>query len=217
MRYEFYEVTLDTDARQLQRDGKPVHVSTKALDLLSFLIDQRPRAIAKEEIHDRLWPDTFVGETSLPVVIREIRKALGIRGRAAIRTVHRFGYAFDAEIRETGKRLSNAVTARHMLLHAGREFVLIAGQNIVGRDPAAHVFVPAASVSRQHASITIDGGSAVVEDLQSKNGTRVDGNRIDLPLQLLDRATVTFGTIEMVYRCFLPNTPTDTLIELDSQ
>src|SRR4029077_17443888 len=141
MRYDFGGFPLDTDARQLLIGGRAVHLSGKALDLLRLLVEQRPRAMNKRELHDLLWPDTFVVDASLPVLVREIRAALGTR-RNAIRTVHRFGYAFAADVHETTvARASRECGPLHLLLRAEREFRLARGENVVGRDPKADVFI----------------------------------------------------------------------------
>ena len=211
MRYDGGEIVVDRDARQLRLLGQPVHVSAKAFDLLCLLIEKRPRALSKQEIHDQLWPDTFVGEASLPVLIREIRTALGKGSRGAIRTVHRFGYAFDAPMRETATEPRTTPSLLHLLQYAGRDFTLIDGENIVGRDPAAQVCVPLPSVSRHHAAIAIDSDRATVRDLGSKNGTLVDGARIEESAPLRDGAIVTFGAVQMVYHCLNPNILTESL------
>jgi len=211
MRYDGGEIVVDRDARQLRLRGEAVHLSAKAFDLLCLLIEKRPRALSKQEIHDQLWPDTFVGEASLPVVIREIRTALGTGGRHAIRTVHRFGYAFDAPMRETPGEAARAPSRFHVLRHAGRDFVLIDGENIIGRDPAVQVCVSSRSVSRHHAVIAIDSDRATVRDLGSKNGTRIDGTPIEESAPLRDGAIVMFGAVEMVYHCLDPNILTESL------
>jgi DNA-binding winged helix-turn-helix (wHTH) protein len=211
MRYDGGEIVVDRDARQLRLHGEAVHLSAKAFDLLCLLIEKRPRVLSKQEIHDELWPDTFVGEASLPVVIREIRTALGERGRDAIRTVHRFGYAFDAPMRETATQPPRLERRLRMLQHSGREFTLIDGENIIGRDPAAQVCVPSRSVSRHHAAITIDGDDAMIKDLGSKNGTLIDGKPVEDSVTLLDGAILTFGAVEMVYLCYDPNLLTESL------
>lgn len=211
MRYDGGEIVVDGDARQLRLHGQPVHVSAKAFDLLCLLIEKRPRALSKQEIHDQLWPDTFVGEASLPVLIREIRTALGEGSRDAIRTVHRFGYAFDAPMRETAVELRSTPRRLHVLQHGGHDFALVDGENIIGRDPAAQVCVPLPSVSRHHALIAIDGGRATVKDLGSKNGTLIDGQPIGESAPLRDGAVVTFGAVPMVYHCFDPNILTESL------
>jgi DNA-binding response OmpR family regulator len=58
----FGDVLIDTEGRQLWRNGASVHVSLKAFDLLSLLIRHRPVAISKSDIQEHLWPSTFVTE-----------------------------------------------------------------------------------------------------------------------------------------------------------
>ena len=95
----FGPFTLDNESRQLLSGEalQPVHLSPKAYELLRVLVDTRPRAVAKRELHERLWPSTFVSEATLASLVAELRDALGERGREAhfIRTVHGFGYAFS--------------------------------------------------------------------------------------------------------------------------
>src|SRR5438874_8906883 len=100
MRYDFGELSLDTVARQMRRGEHFVHLSPKAMELLMILIAERPRAVPRRELHDRIWPDTFVMAANLPVLIREIRGALDDKERRIIRTVHRTGYAFSSDVRE---------------------------------------------------------------------------------------------------------------------
>src|SRR5512140_1625964 len=87
---------LDSEARQLLRGGRPVHLAPKALELLELLVERRPNAVSKATVHDRLWPDTFVAEVNLPVLIHRLREALDDdpRDPRFVRTVTRFGYAF---------------------------------------------------------------------------------------------------------------------------
>ncbi len=211
MRYEFGTFLLDTDARLLSDRGAALHLSGKSLDLLRLLIEERPRVVDKRELHDRLWPDTFVVDGSLAVLVREIRSALG-PSRDAIRTVHRHGYAFNADVREaTDASPVRANGPVHQLILADRVFPLARGRNIVGRDPAAEVFIPSSSVSRHHAAITTEGDGAVIEDLRSKNGTRIDGRVIAAPTPLRGGSVVMLGAIELRYLCILPNVETETL------
>src|SRR6476659_8440801 len=77
----FGHFVLDGSRRQLLRGDEPVHLSPKAFELLSLLVSDRPRAIAKAEIHERIWTTTFVSESTLATLIAEIRTALGDDGR----------------------------------------------------------------------------------------------------------------------------------------
>ena len=71
----FGPFTLDADTRQLlcDPDQKPVHLSPKAYDLLCVLVERRPKAIAKADLHEHLWPSTFVSEATLASLIAELR------------------------------------------------------------------------------------------------------------------------------------------------
>src|SRR6266496_4977436 len=102
----FGECVLDSDTRQLSVRGQAVHLSPKAFQFLELLLENRPRAVSKSEIHERLWPGTFVSDGTLASLLVEVRSAIGDSARASrfVRTVHRFGYAFSGsaqELRET--------------------------------------------------------------------------------------------------------------------
>ena len=94
----FRDCVLDRDARALVRRGRPVHLTPKAFDVLALLVSERPRALKKVEILDRVWPGTFVTDASLTRTIHEIREAIGDESSTTIRTVHGHGYAFAAEV-----------------------------------------------------------------------------------------------------------------------
>ena len=100
MRACFDDCVLDTGRRQLTRAGAVVPLPPKALRLLEVLIEARPRALSHHELHEALWPDTFVARTNLPSLVAELRQAIGdgVRQSRFIRTVHGFGYAFEGEV-----------------------------------------------------------------------------------------------------------------------
>ena len=106
MQVSFGDFVLDSDSRELRRGPEPVRLSPKALQLLQILATERPKALSKAELQNRLWPDTFVVEKNLANLISEIREALGEDrlDPRFIRTVPRYGYAFldpAAEINES--------------------------------------------------------------------------------------------------------------------
>jgi len=86
----------------LRRRGVERHVSPKAFELLWLLIQNRPRALSKNEIRARLWPSTFVSDATLTSLVAELRAALGERARRQLflRTVHKYGYAFTGRASE---------------------------------------------------------------------------------------------------------------------
>ena len=100
MRFTFDVWTLDADRRQLLNRGDPVYISPKDFDLIKLLAEHNEREFSKAELHQRLWPDTFVSDGSLTILIAEIRQVLeddADRPRF-IRTVRRFGYGFFAPV-----------------------------------------------------------------------------------------------------------------------
>ena len=95
-RVQFGEFVLDLRARELTRGDELVALSPKAYQLLETLVVNRPTALSKTDLQNRLWPDTFVVEKNLANLVGEIRRALDDDAAMPrfIRTVPRFGYAF---------------------------------------------------------------------------------------------------------------------------
>ena len=78
---------------------------------------------------------------------------------------------------------------------AGREFLLKAGENIVGRDPSSDVLISDGTVSRRHACILIEENRAYLQDLGSTNGTFLGETKItpNMPTTVPPDATLTLG------------------------
>jgi TolB-like protein/DNA-binding winged helix-turn-helix (wHTH) protein/tetratricopeptide (TPR) repeat protein len=100
MAVRFGDFTLDESRREISRGRDPIHLSPKAFQLLSILIQQTPRAISKTDLQEQLWPDTFVTEGNLAGLVTELRSALGDDAREPrfIRTLYGFGYSFASPI-----------------------------------------------------------------------------------------------------------------------
>ena len=143
MRLDLGPVTLDTDRHQVFRGNKPVHVTKKAYQLLELLLENRPRALSKQEIQGALWPKTFVADTSLTSLVNEIRTLLSETARKPrfIRTVHGYGYAFEGTA-------SLSPVSRCRLVWGEREVPLDEGENILGRDMASPGSIQDTSLSR---------------------------------------------------------------------
>lgn len=201
MLLRFGDCALDAEARELRRGGRLTPLSPKALQLLSLLLERRPRPLPQSELRDALWPDTSVGYTSLARVVAEVRKVIGDTTRPAriIRTVSRFGYAFAAPVVVEAARPGSV--AAGALVSAEREFLLPEGETLVGRGEECGVRLPSSGVSRVHARVRLAAGTATVEDLGSKNGTWVNGERRQGATTLADGDQVSFGTFRVVYRC----------------
>jgi Tol biopolymer transport system component/DNA-binding winged helix-turn-helix (wHTH) protein len=95
---QFGPFHIDVRERVLRRDGQPVPLTPKAFDVLLALVEQPGRLLSKQELLDKVWPDTFVEESNLAYNVFALRKALGDpadRGQY-IETVPRRGYRFSA-------------------------------------------------------------------------------------------------------------------------
>jgi DNA-binding winged helix-turn-helix (wHTH) protein len=200
----FADCVIDTEARRLFQSGHEIHLAPKAFELLIMLIVARPRALDKAELQQRVWPATFVAEANLPVLIGQIREALGDAARKPrfIRTVHRFGYAFCGTAGEVPARGTPATFERSQCWIATRtrRMPLVCGENLVGRDPTATVWLDRPSVSRHHARIVVFDDHATIEDLGSKNGTYVRGRPIVTAERLYDSDRIVIGSLNFIFR-----------------
>jgi DNA-binding winged helix-turn-helix (wHTH) protein len=213
VRLHFADCTFDSDTRELLREGKPVHVSPKGFHLLELLLENRPKALSKAEIHEAIWPDAFISEASLASLISEIRGAIGQAD--LVRTVHGYGYAFPGAV-TTARRVSpgtGEADVGYRLIWGTREIALSEGENVLGRDREAAVWINDSSVSRRHARIFVSGGSAQLEDLGSKNGTFVAGKPIEKPRALSDGDEIRLGSVSLVVRACSDAGSTATAIE----
>ena len=223
MRLQFAEFLLDSDSRLLLRDGDAVHLSRKAFDALGVLIERRPKAVTKDELHQRLWPGTHVVEASLSVAIAEIRRALGDDPQSArfIRTVHRIGYAFCAEASEVAEPSGvppggqvppgRREPPRAWLAYDGRVGPLTDGENLIGRDPACGVWLDASGVSRRHARLVVSGDASTIEDLGSKNGTWLNDVPVTTPSVIGDGDRIQVGPVTLEFRTSSRASATETV------
>ena len=202
MRIVFGDCELDSGRRLLLRHGRPTPLSPKAFQLLEVLIDRRPEAVGKSELLERLWAGTFVSDASLHNLVAEIRAALGDNPRAAryVRTVPRFGYAFQADARPPGRELQSDQSPGPRIVLGDDEWFLSDGANVVGRDRDCSVRIDSPTLSRRHARIIVDGIDATLEDLGSKNGTYLNRRPVTQAVALNDGDRIQVGSVEMTYR-----------------
>src|SRR6516164_5445452 len=101
----------------LLEDEKPVRLGSRALDILTMLVEHAGELVSKDELTTRVWPDTFVEESSLRVHIAGLRRALG-DGQAGNRYVTNIpgrGYRFVAPVavsEETNPAVPEISTAK---------------------------------------------------------------------------------------------------------
>ena len=211
-RLAFGDCVWDGSTRELFRTGKSVHLSPKAFQLLSILLEERPKAISKQDLQDRIWPETFVSEVNLPTLVTEVRDAVGddARDPRFIRTVHGYGYAFHAEALSLVERpfVRSRFVCKVQL--GPEEITLEEGENFIGRSEDCCVWINALGVSRRHARIVVDGGEALLEDLESKNGTYRQDRRIERPEALTDGDEIRIGPARMTFRRYSTGASTET-------
>ena len=207
----FGDYRLDIGSRQLFRGAAELHLSPKAFELLRALLENRPRAMSKAELHERLWPATFVTEANLASVVAELRRVLDDDPRAPefVRTVHGFGYAFVGEV-DAG-RAPAAARQSCWIVWRGREIPLADGEHIIGRDRTAAVPLDFPSVSRRHARLVVAGQRVTIEDLGSKNGTLVGMTPVTRPTPVADLDEIQIGSARMTIRILREGEPTETI------
>lgn len=98
--YRFKGFRLDLVGRELRRGDTVVELPASAFDCLAYLIENRQRAVGRDELIAAVWGRTDVSETLLPHTIVRLRRLLGDTGteQHAIRTVPRVGYRWVADI-----------------------------------------------------------------------------------------------------------------------
>jgi hypothetical protein len=193
MSVQFEEFVFDEDRREVRRGSEPVHLEPKAFDLLALLLSRRPNAVSKAQIHESIWPGTSVSESSLPGLVTDLRAALG-DDRAVprfIRTVRRFGYAFCGTT--VGDPPPALDPSRWIALRAGHEIPLPDGSHLIGRGERCLIRCESIRVSRCHAQVHISEEGAVIEDLGSRNGTWLRGERVFGSSEIRTGDTVCIG------------------------
>lgn len=103
--YEFDGFRVDPVRRRLLRGGEIVPLTPKAFSILLALIEKRGEVLEKEELIQKVWPDSYVTEANLTQNISSLRKALGERANdhRYVVTVPGRGYSFVADVLEVSR------------------------------------------------------------------------------------------------------------------
>jgi DNA-binding winged helix-turn-helix (wHTH) protein len=215
VRVRFGPFVLDLDTRQLTRERVDVHLTPKALQLLTILVAERPKVVPKATLLERLWPKTFVAEANLSNLVAELREALGERRRKPlwIRTAHRFGYAFCGEAVTIASHVEPMLDRPTCWLEWGRHrFPLSIGEHVIGRDPDVDIRLDTSTVSRRHARVVVSIEGTWLEDCGSKNGTMRGASRITSRVPLCDGDVIHVGSLMLTFHVITPMASTDTLV-----
>ncbi len=201
-RFRFGEFELDVAAFTLRREGTPVRLEKIPMEVLVLLVEHAGTLVARDGIQAALWgSDVFLDrDAAINTAMRKIRQALGEDADRPgfVETVVGKGYRFVGPIdRETID--AERQVANYRLTRGTHAFALQNGENLIGRDPDVHVFLDHRSVSRRHARLSLTPGRVVLEDLNSRNGTSVDGRGITSLTELHDGSIIGVGPITLTF------------------
>jgi DNA-binding winged helix-turn-helix (wHTH) protein len=201
-RFRFGDFELDVAAFTLRRTGTVVRLEKIPMEVLVLLAAHAGTLVTRDSIYAALWgSDVFLErDAAINTAIRKIRKALGDDADRPrfVETVVGKGYRFVGPI-VRGTIDAQRHVASYRVTRGTHTFALHNGENVIGRDPDVQVFLDHPSVSRRHARISITAGRAVLEDLNSRNGTCVDGRGITAPTELHDGTIIGVGPITLTF------------------
>ena len=90
----FKDVSINTDSRQVIKNGQVIDLTVKEFDLLVELIRNKNVALYRDRLYEKVWKEVFIGETrTLDSHIQRLRKKLGWEDY--IKTVFRIGYRLE--------------------------------------------------------------------------------------------------------------------------
>ncbi len=201
-RFRFGDFELDVAAFSLRRGRTPVRLEKIPMEVLVLLLEHAGTLVGRDSIHATLWgSDVFLDrDAAINTAMRKIRKALGDDADRPrfVETVVGKGYRFAGpivlETADTERPVANC-----RLIRGKHIFALQNGENLIGRDPDVHVFLDHPSVSRRHGRLSLTPDRAILEDLNSRNGTSVDGRNITQPTDLHDGTVIGVGPITLTF------------------
>ncbi len=212
--FRFEECELDVAAYVLTRAGERVRLERIPMELLILLVQNAGTLVGRTEIQALWGKDVHLEhDSAINTAVRKVRQALGDDAERPrfVETVVGKGYRFVAPVDQrvlSGGVQPSASTIplpsvgdfpHYCLTRGKQEFLLVAGENMLGRDADAQVQVDHPSVSRRHARISIERGRAALEDLRSLHGTFVNGRRIETPTELQSGTVIGLGPIALTF------------------
>lgn len=215
MRFRFENHELDSELRELTRDGVAISVQPQVFDLLLFLVEQRDRVLSKDDLVARVWGNRPISDSALNSRINAVRKALGDDGKAQrlIRTVPRKGFRFVGDCVKVAPlaQAAPAAPAPAAVVVADRPAIAVLAFNNMSDDPDQDHFCDGISediltalskvrwffVIARNSSFTYKGRNVHVRQIASELGVRyvVEGSvrkaadRVRISAQLNDATT----------------------------
>jgi TolB-like protein/Tfp pilus assembly protein PilF len=132
LRYLFEDYALDTDRRELQREGSVLPLEPQVFDLLAYLVHHRDRVVSKDDLLAAIWNGRIVSESAMTTRINAARTAIGDNGETQrlIRTLRGRGIRFVASVREETVVQAAAEPARSLALPDRPSIAVLPFQNL---------------------------------------------------------------------------------------
>ena len=94
---------------EIVRDGETLHLEPKSMEVLAYLVAHAGEVVSREELHERVWPDVYVGDDSLTGAIIKIRRSLAddARNPGYVETIPKRGYRLIAPVRQIGPSVTD--------------------------------------------------------------------------------------------------------------
>jgi TolB-like protein len=222
--FRFGPFRLDSKQRTVSRDGKPVRVGGRALDILFALASANGGVISKDALMAAVWPGQIVEENAIQVQVSALRKALDEdrKGQDYIVTVPGRGYRLIG-LAPSASPEHEAYTVRGARFPEGRSIAVLPFQNL-SSDPDQDYFADGMvediiaglsritwlSVIARNSSFIYKGKATDVKQIARDLGVRYVlegsvrkiGNRVRVTVQLIDAETGVHLWVERYDRQF---------------
>lgn len=110
--YRFGTFSIDPAARELRRNGATVPVAPKVFECIVYLLENRQRAIGKDELVAAVWGQVSAGDSQIAQTILRARRTLDEDdGHDVIQTLPRFGYRWVAPVSSESPEAESAAQA----------------------------------------------------------------------------------------------------------
>src|ERR1700721_1432902 len=146
--FAFGSLRLLPSQRLLLEGDKPVRLGSRALDILTVLVEHAGGGVPKEELIARVWPNIFVDESNLKIQVSALRRAVG-DGQGGVRyiiTVPGRGYEFVAPVRRTEEPPDSTPPAATIAVNHN---LPVAVTRMIGRDETVATLISHLSRERQ--------------------------------------------------------------------
>ncbi len=94
---EYDGIEVDKEGRTVKVDGKPIELSLREYELLTYLLDNENIALSRDKILNNVWNYDYYGDSrTIDSHIKKIRHKLGKKGKY-IKTIRGIGYKFEVK------------------------------------------------------------------------------------------------------------------------